>query len=137
MRGLDGQVSSELKLHPLFQPISSHSFRIIGRSKVEIILTKQSPGVQWPSLIAVPKESSEPSVQKPSYPSSSKKHVDWSEVDAKVAQETANDKPEGADELNDMFQKIYRDADDATRRAMVKSFQESGGTTLSTNWEEV
>ncbi|KAI8833919.1 SGS domain-containing protein [Chytridium lagenaria] len=32
---------------------------------------------------------------------------------------------------------IYRNADDNTRRAMMKSFVESNGTTLSTNWEEV
>lgn len=28
-------------------------------------------------------------------------------------------------------------ADEDTRRAMVKSFQTSGGTVLSTNWDEV
>jgi len=39
--------------------------------------------------------------------------------------------------VNSFFQKIFSDADDDTRRAMMKSFQESGGTTLSTNWEEV
>ena len=39
--------------------------------------------------------------------------------------------------LNGFFQKIFADADDDTRRAMLKSYTESGGTTLSTNWDEV
>jgi suppressor of G2 allele of SKP1 len=39
--------------------------------------------------------------------------------------------------LNSFFQKIFADADEDTRKAMMKSYQESGGTTLSTNWEEV
>ena len=36
-----------------------------------------------------------------------------------------------------MFQKIYGDASDDTKRAMNKSFQESGGTVLSTNGGEI
>jgi len=35
------------------------------------------------------------------------------------------------------LQQIYGNATDETRRAMVKSFQTSGGTVLSTNWDEV
>ena len=46
--------------------------------------------------------------------------------------------PAGADaELDTFFKKLYSDADDDTRRAMQKSFQESNGTALSTNWAEV
>ncbi len=40
-------------------------------------------------------------------------------------------------DINAFFQKIYKDANEDTRRAMIKSFQESNGTTLSTNWDEV
>ena len=43
----------------------------------------------------------------------------------------------GDSTLNSFFQKIFADADDDTRKAMMKSYQESGGTTLSTNWDEV
>lgn len=39
--------------------------------------------------------------------------------------------------LNSFFQKIFSDADEDTKRAMMKSYQESGGTALSTNWDEV
>ena len=43
----------------------------------------------------------------------------------------------GDSSLNSFFQKIFADADDDTKKAMMKSYQESGGTTLSTNWDEV
>lgn len=43
----------------------------------------------------------------------------------------------GDNTVNGFFQKIFADADEDTKRAMMKSYSESGGTTLSTNWEEV
>lgn len=39
--------------------------------------------------------------------------------------------------MNSFFKKLYKDANEDTRRAMIKSYQESGGTALSTNWSEV
>jgi len=47
------------------------------------------------------------------------------------------DKPQGDEAVNDLFRKIYGDADENTRRAMKKSFMESGGTVLSTDWAKV
>ena len=41
------------------------------------------------------------------------------------------------DAVDGFFKKLYANADDDTRRAMMKSFQESNGTALSTNWSEV
>ena len=41
------------------------------------------------------------------------------------------------DAVDGFFKKLYAGADDDTRRAMMKSFQESNGTALSTNWTEV
>ena len=43
----------------------------------------------------------------------------------------------GGDPVDGFFKKLYAGADDDTRRAMMKSYQESGGTSLSTNWSEV
>lgn len=36
-----------------------------------------------------------------------------------------------------LFQQIYTNLDDDGRKAMMKSFTESSGTVLSTNWKEV
>ena len=44
---------------------------------------------------------------------------------------------EFGDPLNNFFKKIYGQGSEEQRRAMMKSFQESNGTVLSTNWEEV
>ncbi len=52
---------------------------------------------------------------------------------------TSTDDPNvsGDSTLNDFFQNLFSNADDDTKKAMMKSFQESGGTALSTNWEDV
>ncbi|KAI4213066.1 MAG: hypothetical protein LQ351_004220 [Letrouitia transgressa] len=44
---------------------------------------------------------------------------------------------EGPDPVNGFFQNLYKNADPDTRRAMMKSYTESNGTALSTNWSEV
>ena len=52
---------------------------------------------------------------------------------------TSEQDPNGGGDstVNEFFQKLFADADEDTKRAMMKSYQESGGTTLSTNWDEV
>ena len=64
-------------------------------------------------------------------------HRDWDAIEKDLEQQEKKEKPEGDEALNALFQQIYGNADDDTRRAMIKSYQTSGGTVLSTNWDEV
>lgn len=51
--------------------------------------------------------------------------------------EFADDGEDGGDPAHSFFKHIFKNADPDTKRAMMKSFQESNGTALSTNWAEV
>lgn len=57
--------------------------------------------------------------------------------DADDDEGAVDDDLDASDPVQGFFQKIYKDADPDTRRAMIKSYQESNGTNLSTNWSEV
>lgn len=60
----------------------------------------------------------------------------WDAV-ARLSGADEEEKLEGDAALNKVFAGIYKNATDEQRMAMMKSFQESGGTVLSTNWDEV
>lgn len=72
-----------------------------------------------------------------------KPHKNWdgitTEILSKEKEKTTTEDPNAGGDaaLNGFFQQIYGNADEDTRRAMMKSFTESGGTALSTNWDEV
>nr|AAF18438.1 Sgt1 [Oryza sativa] len=112
-------------------------------TKVEIRLAKAEQ-ITWTSLDydkkpkAVPQKIIPPaeSAQRPSYPSSKSKK-DWDKLEAEVKKEEKEEKLEGDAALNKFFRDIYSDADEDMRRAMMKSFVESNGTVLSTNWKDV
>lgn len=123
----------------LFAPvIPEESEYKIRSNKVEIRLKKAS-NVKWSSLeckssgevqvvpAVAPGSGSDPR----NYPSSSRKRVDWDSV---ASQE--KDELEGGG-LNKVLAHIYGGADADQQKAMMKSFYESGGTVLSTNWEDV
>ena len=59
-----------------------------------------------------------------------------SKDDAEGGDEDA-DSDYGGDAVDGFFKKLYAGADRDTQRAMMKSYQESGGTALSTDWTDV
>ncbi|OXA60537.1 protein SGT1 homolog [Folsomia candida] len=105
------------------------SFKVLS-TKIEIKLHKQDGG-PWATL-EVDKSSNKEF--KPLYPSSSKKKFDWDKVEKDIAKQEKDD-PDA--DINSLFSKIFESGDENTKKAMMKSMQESGGTVLSTNWEEV
>ncbi|XP_044505071.1 protein SGT1 homolog B-like [Mangifera indica] len=112
-------------------------------TKVEIRLAKAET-IFWTSLEFTKENtvlrrvnvSSVTGSQRPTYPSS-RPTKDWDKLEAQVKKEEKDEKLDGDAALNKFFQNIYADADEDTRRAMKKSFVESNGTVLSTNWKEV
>jgi suppressor of G2 allele of SKP1 len=157
----------DFSLEPLFAEIdpSASTFSIMS-TKVEVVLQKSQPGQKWSSLeskepvdhksstiTSVTPTSAQASTatqKAPSYPTSSRSGPkDWDKLasEALAKPKTGDSKPgakieeeeddEGGDPVNGFFKKLYSGADPDTRRAMMKSFSESNGTALSTNWDEV
>ncbi|XP_071732626.1 protein SGT1 homolog B-like [Rutidosis leptorrhynchoides] len=115
---------------------------VVLSTKIEIRLAKVEP-IHWTSLeyskdnmVVRTSNVSSVSNQRPTYPSS-KPTKDWDKLEALVKKEEKDEKLDGDAALNKFFRDIYSDADEDTRRAMRKSFVESNGTVLSTNWKEV
>ncbi|CAF1498238.1 unnamed protein product, partial [Rotaria sordida] len=100
---------------------------------------------QWTSLDAQstaakaqpPVPMNRPLIEKaPSYPSSSLHAKNWDKLEAEIKRDEKENKDDMGD-ANAIFQRLYQDSDENTRRAMNKSMYESGGTCLNMNWEEV
>ena len=117
----------------------------VGKVKVEVRLVKAAQG-RWAGLVgdapdplAAPAPASTPQAGA----ASAKPRKNWDGITSAILEsdkeKTGEQDPNagGDSAVNGFFQKIFADADDDTRRAMMKSFSESGGTTLSTNWDEV
>lgn len=68
----------------------------------------------------------------PSYPTSSRTGPkNWDKLGEDA------DEDNEADGVDSFFKQLYAGADPDSRKAMMKSYQESNGTALSTDWSEV
>ncbi|XP_068123918.1 protein SGT1 homolog [Hyperolius riggenbachi] len=114
------------------------TFKVLS-TKIEIKL-KKTEALRWDKLegVADPNQVKhfmpDPLLK---YPSSSHYTKNWDKLVVEIKEEEKNEKLEGDAALNQLFQQIYSDGSDEVKRAMNKSFMESGGTVLSTNWSDV
>ncbi|KAG0339873.1 Protein SGT1 A [Podila humilis] len=129
-----------LELDPLSHSIvpSESKYEVLS-TKIEIQLKKERLAVKWGTLEGDDANAGSMATTAPTataaYPSSSKKAKNWDALEKEA--EKDEEKAEGDKALNQLFAQIYKDSDDNTKRAMMKSFTESNGTCLSTNWDEV
>uniref|UniRef100_A0A2K5ZLS3 Protein SGT1 homolog n=1 Tax=Mandrillus leucophaeus TaxID=9568 RepID=A0A2K5ZLS3_MANLE len=133
--GEDYNLKLEL-LHPIIPEQST--FKVLS-TKIEIKL-KKPEAVRWEKLEGqgdVPTPKQFVADVKNLYPSSSPYTRNWDKLVGEIKEEEKNEKLEGDAALNRLFQQIYSDGSDEVKRAMNKSFMESGGTVLSTNWSDV
>ncbi|RPD82506.1 SGS-domain-containing protein [Lentinus tigrinus ALCF2SS1-7] len=133
-----------LVLEPLKGQIDpAKSDYTVGKVKVEVRLIKMAQG-RWGALVGDAPDplSSFPTSAAPTT-TKVRKHKNWDGITKEILNQekgvTSDQDPNAGGDaaVNEFFQKLYADADEDTRRAMMKSYSESGGTTLSTNWDEV
>ena len=129
------------------QPISVEDTSIDGDDTVKRAVLKAKPNTDGPV-----------------YPTSSKSGPkNWDKIANDLAKKPKKDAKKGSEEFSDgtsegasgaspedaemddeegdpttnFFKTLYKGADPDTQKAMMKSYQESNGTALSTNWSEV
>ncbi|KAK9478110.1 SGS domain-containing protein [Lipomyces japonicus] len=115
----------------------AQSKSLILSTKIELKLRKAVSGIKWTAFEKSDAEAAiAASATATSYPTSSKSGTkNW---DSLAQQELGDSKDnEYGDDASGFFKSIYENADDDTRKAMMKSYVESNGTALSTNWSEV
>ncbi len=140
---IDGQ-TFDYEIPKLFSGIvPSQCHYLVFGTKMELSLLKQE-NIKWSTLEyqgdekqplnKILQHNTEKSLDDklPSYPTSSKKKIDWSKFD-----EEESDKEQEGDPALKFFQSLYANADEDTKRAMMKSYVESNGTSLSTDWSKV
>ncbi|KAK5656765.1 hypothetical protein OQA88_4313 [Cercophora sp. LCS_1] len=128
--------------------IPSGSRWTVTPRKIELVLQKETPGAKWstwgeekigsvnfevevqtPASQAPKPVTTASKLAAPAYPTSSKSGPkDWDNL---------GDDEEDEKDVNYFFKQLYKGATPEQQRAMMKSFTESNGTTLSTDWDDV
>ncbi|KAK9980999.1 hypothetical protein ABG768_000573, partial [Culter alburnus] len=125
-----------LKVHLLHPVVTQQSTYRILSTKIEIKM-KKTAAIHWEKLQGEGTLSNVKHFTPNQYPSSSHYTRNWDKLVGEIKEEEKNENLEGDAALNKLFQQIYSDGSDDVKRAMNKSFMESGGTVLSTNWIDV
>ncbi|KAM3866074.1 protein SGT1 homolog [Diretmus argenteus] len=128
--------SSKLNIQLLHSIVPQQSTYKILTTKVEIKM-KKTEAIRWEKLEVEDQETNIKQFSPNDYPSSSLHTRNWDKVVEDISEEEKKEKLEGDAALNKLFQQIYSDGSDEVKRAMNKSFTESAGTVLSTNWKDV
>jgi suppressor of G2 allele of SKP1 len=135
----------------LYNSIDVERSKVVIKDEKVLLKLRKEEAFEWHELFGKANDSKPAAAKKP--PSASDESIpkakdaaiprpyssdrDWDAIEKSVIEDEKNEKPEGDEAMNKLFQQIYGNASEETRRAMIKSYQTSGGTVLSTNWDEV
>jgi len=131
-----GQYHLELTLFKRINRVKSTHF--LRLHSLEIVMEKKTQET-WSFLrrdgLGIPEGEHQAQL---SYPSSSKRKNNWDEISKEISNDMVEHYEDyGMDAGTALFQQIFANGDEEKRRAMMKSFQTSNGTCLSTDWADV
>ncbi|KXN72556.1 SGS-domain-containing protein [Conidiobolus coronatus NRRL 28638] len=123
-----------LELDPLSHPIvpESSEFKVLS-TKVELRLKKKISSEKWNKLEGEDNLTSTLTSTEEEEAKAKSNKKNWD----KIGKEAEAEFQKENDSIQNAFQQIYSNIDENAQRAMMKSFVESNGTCLSTNWDEV
>lgn len=94
--------------------------------------SEESAPSETPAVSSSATTTSKASAKGPAYPTSSKSGPkDWDTIGKD------DDDDDEAKDVNFFFKQLYKDSTPEQQRAMMKSYVESNGTALSTDWSQV
>ena len=135
--GQGGTYKLDLTLFRRINKVKSNYY--LRLKSIEIVMEKKDPNVSWTFLrrdgLGVPEAAQKNEL---GYPSSAKIRHNWDKFDKEIAGDMLDHYEDyGEDAGSVLFKQIYANGDENKRRAMIKSFQTSGGTVLSSDWSDV